>query len=147
MRGEWQERSPRHRLQRKPLVSDPSMHHGTCVTHVPWCMSGSQTHGCEQNVPGIPGACATHDFTYLARGPCLVLQQTRQSTNRAHNSKDVLLSYSSGLAMEWMQSCTEPSIRTSQVMLSTDSSYALNKLWLRHTNYYMAHKQLLVMKG
>ena len=25
-----------HRLQRKPLVSDPGMHHGTCVTHVPW---------------------------------------------------------------------------------------------------------------
>ena len=23
-------------------VSDPDMHHGTCVTHVPWCMSGSQ---------------------------------------------------------------------------------------------------------
>ena len=22
------------------------------------------------NVPGIPGACATHNFTYLARGPC-----------------------------------------------------------------------------
>ena len=24
-----------------PRVSDPDMHHGTCVTHVPWCMSGS----------------------------------------------------------------------------------------------------------
>ena len=47
------------------------MHHGTCVTHVPWCMSGSLTHGCVENVPGIPGACATHKFTYLARGPCL----------------------------------------------------------------------------
>ena len=22
-----------------------------------------------ENVPGIPGACATHNFTYLARGP------------------------------------------------------------------------------
>ena len=29
------ERFPRHRLQREPLFSDPSMHHGTCVTHVP----------------------------------------------------------------------------------------------------------------
>ena len=28
-----------------PLVSDPDMHHGTCVTHVPWCMSGSLTCG------------------------------------------------------------------------------------------------------
>ena len=24
-------------------VSDPDMHHGTCVTHVPWCMPGSLT--------------------------------------------------------------------------------------------------------
>ena len=34
------------------------MHHGTCVTHVPWCMSGSLTYGDGENVPGIPGACA-----------------------------------------------------------------------------------------
>ena len=25
--------------------SDPDMHHGTCVTHVPWCMPGSLTRG------------------------------------------------------------------------------------------------------
>ena len=49
---------PRRRFQRKPLVSNPSMHHGTCVTHVPWCMSGSLTCGDGENVPGIPGACA-----------------------------------------------------------------------------------------
>ena len=24
-----------------PWVSDPDMHHGTCVTHVPWCRPGS----------------------------------------------------------------------------------------------------------
>ena len=28
-----------------PRFSDPDMHHGTCVTHVPWCMSGSLTSG------------------------------------------------------------------------------------------------------
>ena len=28
-----------------PRVSDPDMHHGTCVTHVPWCMLGSLTSG------------------------------------------------------------------------------------------------------
>ena len=28
-----------------PRVSDPDMHHGTYVTHVPWCMSGSLTSG------------------------------------------------------------------------------------------------------
>ena len=49
---------PRRRFQRKSLVNDPDMHHGTCVTHVPWCMSGSFTCGDGENVPGIPGACA-----------------------------------------------------------------------------------------
>ena len=28
-----------------PRVSNPDMHHGTCVTNVPWCMVGSQTSG------------------------------------------------------------------------------------------------------
>ena len=28
-----------------PRVSDPDMHRGTCVTHVPWCMPGSLTSG------------------------------------------------------------------------------------------------------
>ena len=64
---------PRHRLQRKPLVSDPGMHHGTCATHVPWSMSGSLTRGGGENVPGIPGACATRNFTYLVRGPCVLI--------------------------------------------------------------------------
>ena len=69
MRRECRERFPCHRLQRKPLVSDPDMHHGTCVTHVPWCMSGTVTRCGEENVPIIPGACATLNFTYLVRDP------------------------------------------------------------------------------
>ena len=67
---------PHCRFQRIPLVSDPGMHHGTCVTHVPWCMSGSLTCGDGENVPGIPGACApailriwqeAHGTTYTHR--------------------------------------------------------------------------------
>ena len=50
--------SPRRQFQRKQLVSDPGMPHGTCVTHVPWCMSESLTRGGGENGPGIPGACA-----------------------------------------------------------------------------------------
>ena len=42
MRRECRERFPPYRLKRKPLVSDPGMHHG---------------------------ACATRNITYLARGP------------------------------------------------------------------------------
>ena len=69
MHQECRERFPRHRLQRKQIVSDPGMHHGTCVTHVPWCMSGSLTRGVGEIVPGIPGVCATRNFAYLVRGP------------------------------------------------------------------------------
>ena len=71
MHRECRECFPRHRLQRKPIVSDHGMHHGKCVTHVPWCMSASLTRGVGENVPGIPGACTTRNFTQLARGPLL----------------------------------------------------------------------------
>ena len=60
---------PRHRLQRKPPVSDPRMHHGTCITHVQWCMPGSLTRVGGGNVPGNPSACTTRNFTYLASDP------------------------------------------------------------------------------
>ena len=63
---ECRKRFSRHQLQRKLLVSDPGMHHGTYVTHVPWCMSGSLTCGGGENVPG---ACTTLNFAYLVRGP------------------------------------------------------------------------------
>ena len=63
------------RIKRKPRVSNPDMRHGTCVTQMPWCMPWSLTRGFllirgEGDVPGIPGACATRNFTYLVRGPC-----------------------------------------------------------------------------
>ena len=62
MRRKCRERFPDHRLQRKPLVSDPGINHG--------CMSGSLTRSGEENVPGIPGTCAARNFTYVVRGPC-----------------------------------------------------------------------------
>ena len=44
---------PRDRLQRKPLVSDPDMHHGSCVTNMPWWMTGSLTHGGRKTFPAF----------------------------------------------------------------------------------------------
>ena len=40
-------RECRERFPPPPRVSDPDMHHGTCVTYcdVPWCMPGSPTSG------------------------------------------------------------------------------------------------------
>ena len=50
---ECRECYPRHRLQTKPLFCDTGMNNGTCVTHVPCCMSGSLTRDGRENVPGI----------------------------------------------------------------------------------------------
>ena len=76
MRRECRERFHRHRLRRKPLVSNPGMHHDTCVIHVSWCMAGSLSRIGGENFPGIPGECATHNFTYLARGPWWMMFRT-----------------------------------------------------------------------
>ena len=74
------------------------MHNGTCVTHVPWSMSGSLTSGGWENISVIPGACPTLNFTYLARGPWVsscILQITRMwlipvnlSLQWRHNGRD-----------------------------------------------------------
>ena len=50
MRQECRERFPPLPISKETTT--------TCVTHVPWCMSGSLTCGDGENVPGIPGACA-----------------------------------------------------------------------------------------
>ena len=72
-------------FHREPLVSDSGMHHVTCVMHVTWCMSGSLTRGDGENVPDIPGACATCDFTHLAIGPWLGTRLVgRLLSNRRH---------------------------------------------------------------
>ena len=61
------ERFPRHRLQRKPLVSDLDMHHGTCV------ISGSLTRRGGENVPGFPA-----QFCVFGKG--LMTLQSRSDT-------------------------------------------------------------------
>ena len=65
---------------RQPQVSDLDMHHArasrTCRDA---CWDGwlavSFEVGGEENVPGIPGACATRNCTYLVRGPWQALVQ------------------------------------------------------------------------
>ena len=62
----------------------------TCVTHVPWCMPGSLTSGfpldsaVRENVPGIPGACATRNVTYLVRCPLSVVEYHNRSYTCRH---------------------------------------------------------------
>ena len=75
---------PANRLQRKPLVNNPNMHHGTCVAHLPWCMLGSLTRGGRENVPDIPGACATRNFAYLVRSPLQLTLNGERVSMRFH---------------------------------------------------------------
>ena len=90
MRRECRERFPRHRFQGKWLVNYPGMRHRTCVTHVPWCMSGSLTRGGGENVLSILGACAARTFAYLVRGPFVAgIDLPYQGVVDCHNHKCV----------------------------------------------------------
>ena len=52
----------------KPLVSDPDMHHGTCVTDVQWCISGSLTLGGGGKRSWHCRRMRNLQYTYLVRG-------------------------------------------------------------------------------
>ena len=60
-------------LSPPPRVSDPDMHPGTCVTHVPGCMSGSLTRGFHwclwRGKRSRHSRCTTRNSTYLVRCP------------------------------------------------------------------------------
>ena len=79
-------RECRERFPCQPRVSSPDMHHGTCVTHVPWCMPGSLTSGFlwsrwRGKRSDIPCTCAHRSFAYLARGPW------NQTNNWCHQTR------------------------------------------------------------
>ena len=87
IRREWRERLPRHRFQRKPLVNDPGMHHGTCVTHVRWCMSGSLIRRWREK-------CSRH--SRRMRNP-----QFCVSGNRAHRANSAEVSWRQYVFSPW----------------------------------------------
>ena len=65
------------RVAHAPRVSDPNMHHGACVRHVPWCMPWYLTRSFlwsrwRRKHCRYSGACSTRNFTYMASGPCRV---------------------------------------------------------------------------
>ena len=74
----------------------PFARFANCVTHMPWCKSGSLTRGGGENVPGIPGACITRKFTYLVIGPWKRHQRSaRLSTSfERHDATNILFIYS-----------------------------------------------------
>ena len=107
-----------------PWVSDPIMNHDTCVTHVPCCMPGSLNSGfCwsrhRGNVPGIPGACATRNFTYLVRGPCPPLKDT-----------EGMIHYLKSLGCEiWMLKCSKMKFCHNEIYFQGISENHLEICW------------------
>ena len=150
MHRECQEHFPRHLFQRKLLISDPGMPHGTCVTHVPWCMSGSLTHGGGENVPGIPGACATRSFTYLARGPLAVSALAPASMTTAVTA---VITFT--MKADWNMLATAGSLNFQVQMWGENLPFFIQGLWyctegymltLRRPPIYSTHlKEQLVL--
>ena len=105
-------------LQMKPLISDPDMHHDTCVTHMPWCMSGSLTCGGGGN---IPGACAPAILRIWQEAHGTAMRQWPQLSRRENiyeYSHQCLLSYTHILRFDvWcMLSIVSSSSRIQTIM-------------------------------
>ena len=77
---------PHH--QRKPLVTDPGMHHGKCVTHVGIARKRSVIRN-----PYATVACATRNFTHLARGPCIIMRYTSVYGQKKWTSIEITITY------------------------------------------------------
>ena len=69
----------RPRLQWKPPVNDPGMHHGTCETHLPWFMSGSLTCGGGETFPA-----------FLAHAQPVILRIWQEAHCTQHSNYTVL---------------------------------------------------------
>ena len=127
MRRECRKFFPLHRLQRKPLVSDLGMRHGTCVTHMPWYMAGLLTRGGGENVPGIPGACANRDFTRpIAEAQVLLLRFVESSdrlerVNEKTKFKIIICYFEMASWNQWSWSLTCSMCSCEQFILCTCS--------------------------
>ena len=116
MRQECRERFPRHLLLWKPPVSDPGMHYGTCVAHVHVMHVGIANPRWWGNGPSIPGACATRNFAYLVRSPCLNFTEAPACN---------IPSSACGIkSRQWIRSPMEPIIWRSVYVVPVDMSWS-----------------------
>ena len=144
MRRECRDRFPDHRLQRKPPFSDPGPHHSTCIKHLPWCMPGSLTRGGGENVAGIPGACATHNFTYLVRGPfakTYLHRRSKVSVQAAYGNISTVALKTWLISNDWMTIMLHGCTLLKITYLGTFSiKVCFYKLMLRITNDQSNHR-------
>ena len=77
MRRECRERFPRHRELTIPTCITARASRTCCDACRDGYLAVAFEVGGGENVSGIPGACATRNFTYLVRGPWAVEQMER----------------------------------------------------------------------
>ena len=78
MRRECRERFPRHLRSAIPAcitARAPRTSRDACRDRYLVVSFGV---GGGNNVPGIPGACATRNFAYLVKGPCTVVREVHR---------------------------------------------------------------------
>ena len=111
-----------------PRASDPDMHHGTCVTHVPWCMPGSLTSGFLWS--RWRGKCSRH--SRRTRKPQLYVSGKRPMHKHRKNwqqhvdHKQMILSWlnTSGDTHGWLQTVTELHICLENIAAMQELMYA-----------------------
>ena len=102
-----------------PCVSEPNIHHDTCVKHVPWFMPGLLTCGFLwswwwENVPSIASACATRNFAYLVRGaysPAHRLSSVTFQKSLANNMSTSQSPCPTSIHLKWSASLIGPTAR------------------------------------
>ena len=97
-----------------PRVSDPDIHHGTCVRHVPWCMAGS----------------LISDFLWSRwRGKCSWHSWRMRNPKFYESGKRPILTFPHTAGWDWL-SCTQQGINICSNMDTT--------VYHRPATYYVA---------
>ena len=114
MSRECRERVFHHRLQSR-LVSDPSMHHGTCVTHVPWCMSGSPPAVAGKTFPAFPAHAQPAVIRIWKEAHYVTLlswwgESTGDWWNPLTNVRDLSFSFCNVLLFTWTSYSTDSQV-------------------------------------
>ena len=107
MLRECQEPFLHHRLKRKPPVSDPGMHDGTCVTHVPGTCRDLWPAVAGKTFPAFPAHAQTTILRIWQEAHCNIIlkncQSRRQTWTAAANTgiTNIMLPLPLPLPMPW----------------------------------------------
>ena len=71
----------------------------------------------EENVPGIPGACVTRNFTYLARGPWVKFASIKPQQSKAQTMRKIHgCTHMTWFDIYWIRT-VKPSVKTNNFLI------------------------------